>query len=115
DDMTAQQEQAEALQNARETAETALKTRSDFLSMVSHEIRTPMNAIVNLTQSLAETPLNEQQRLYVDKVQGGVRMLLGLVNDLLDHARLEAGKLKVESIPMRLPEVITQVVTLYSA
>lgn len=114
DDVTAQQEQAEALQNARETAETALKTRSDFLSMVSHEIRTPMNAIVNLTQSLAETPLNEQQRLYVDKVQGGVRMLLGLVNDLLDHARLEAGKLKVESIPMRLPEVITQVVTLYS-
>lgn len=115
DDVTAEQEQAEALRAARETAEAALKARSDFLSMVSHEIRTPMNAIVNLTQSLAESPLNEQQHMYVDKVQGGVRMLLGLVNDLLDHARLEAGKLKVESIPMRLPEVVTQVVTLFSA
>lgn len=115
EDVTAAQEQAEALHAARETAEAALQARSDFLSMVSHEIRTPMNAIVNLTQSLAESPLNPQQQLYVDKVQGGVRMLLGLVNDLLDHARLEAGKLKVEAIPMRLPEVVTQVVTLYSA
>ena len=84
--------------------------RSLFLSQLGHEIRTPLNAIIGMTQLTLQTPVSPEQRELLTKADGASRALLGLVVDALDVARLEAGQTRVEHLPLRLEDVVTQAI-----
>src|SRR5207248_1568622 len=78
---------------ARQVAEEAVKAKQQFLSNMSHEIRTPMNAIVGLTKVVLKTPLNEKQREYINAIKISGDALIVLINDILDLAKVDAGKM----------------------
>ncbi|MEL6813611.1 MAG: CHASE2 domain-containing protein [Cyanobacteria bacterium J06598_3] len=83
-----------------------LQVRSAFLNTMSHEIRTPLNAIVNLSEMLQETPLDERQREFADTLNNSSQTLLALINDVLDFSKIESGRLMLEEYPVTLSETI---------
>lgn len=102
----------EHLAQARAQAESASRAKGDFLAHMSHEIRTPINAVVGMAHLALKTSLTPKQRDYVEKIRGAGRHLLNLVNDILDFAKIEAGKLKLESSSFNLTELIERITTM---
>lgn len=100
------------LAQARVQAESASRAKGDFLAHMSHEIRTPINAVVGMAHLALKTDLTPKQRDYIEKIRGAGRHLLNLVNDILDFAKIEAGKLKLESSPFSLRELIERITTM---
>ena len=104
-EITERKQMEETLHRAKEAAEGAAKAKSAFLANMSHEIRTPMNAIIGLTELALRTALTPRQQDYLDKVHAAANSLLGLLNDILDFTKIEAGKLPMEAIPFALEQV----------
>lgn len=90
--------------------EDAARAKSIFLANVSHDLRTPMNGVIGLSELLKETDLDEKQGNYVDSIRVCADTLLTLINDILDFSKLEAGKMKMLSVPLNLHQSITEVV-----
>jgi two-component system sensor histidine kinase/response regulator len=97
---------------ARERAEEATRAKSMFLANMSHEIRTPMNAIIGLSHLALGTGLDARQRDYVQKIRTAGASLLGIIDDILDVSKLEAGRITLERIPFELDGVLRHVVTM---
>lgn len=101
-DVTARQRVREELERAATLAEESDRAKSQFLASISHELRTPMNAIIGLADLLAESELNRDQRENVETIRRSGGSMLTVVSDLLDFGRLEAGTLRLQSVPIDL-------------
>lgn len=98
-----------------DTAETARAGGADpFLRLMSHEMRTPLNGVIGMLGLLTRTRLDGAQRAYAEAARDSAEHLLGLVNDLLDYARLEAGKLEIDPAPVEVEGLVRGVAELLS-
>ena len=100
--------------HAAEIAESSNVTKSRFLAQMSHEIRTPMNAIIGLT-TLAKVSSEDgpKVREYLEKIEESSRLLLGIINDILDMSAIESGKLKVANQPFNFKQILSRIVSIF--
>ena len=111
-DITARKQVEEALQEATLAAEQANQAKSEYLSRMSHELRTPLNAILGFAQVLEIEGLRDDQHESVDHILSGARHLLALINEVLDIAAIEAGRLSLSLEPVGVAELIAEAVSL---
>lgn len=90
------------LKQSRQAAEAAAQARANFLANMSHEIRTPLNGVLGIAAQLSKTPLDERQQKWLQLVQDSGRHLLGILNDVLDLAKITSGKLELSPEPFNL-------------
>lgn len=101
-DVTERIQYETSLREARDKAETAMRGKAQFLANMSHEIRTPMNAILGMLKLLQGADLNARQHDYANKAHGAAQSLLGLINDVLDFSKIDAGKMTLELQPFEM-------------
>ena len=102
------------LREARAAADQANQAKSRFLATVSHELRTPLNGVLGMTGLLLDTPLTDAQKSYAEVVDVSARSLLSIIDELLDAARTDAGKLAISSAPTDLVDCVESVMELMS-
>jgi PAS domain S-box-containing protein len=113
-DVTDDKLRSDELTRARAQAEAASAAKSEFLASMSHELRTPMNAVLGFAQLLhrdRKQPLSDRQRERIDHVLRGGEHLLRLIDEVLDLSRIEAGGVTISAEPVRIPDVLAEVVT----
>lgn len=112
-DETERRAREEALEIAKQTAEHANEAKSSFLAMMSHELRTPLNALLGSAELMARTQLDDTQANYVRMFNEAGRLMMAMVNDVLDYAKIEAGQLEIEKHPTSLKQLARELDTLW--
>jgi two-component system, sensor histidine kinase and response regulator len=115
EDITNRREMEVALKEAKESAESATRAKSEFLAHMSHEIRTPMNAIVGFSHLALKTELSLKQQDYLNKIQSSADTLMGILNDVLDLSKVESGKIELETANFHLDQVLNNLGNMFSA
>ncbi len=105
-DITERKKMRNELLKFIEKADSASKAKGEFLAGMSHEIRTPMNAIIGMAELISDTTLNEEQKEYLEIMKVSSNNLLGIINDILDISKIEAGELELEQKEFNLPELV---------
>ena len=103
-DITEEKLAREQLETAISMAENANKAKSQFLAVISHEIRTPMNGIMGMTDILLDTPVSSEQKEFLTIIRDSSHSLMEILNDILDHSKINAGKLELDVQPFSLRE-----------
>jgi signal transduction histidine kinase/ActR/RegA family two-component response regulator len=111
-DLTARKRIEQDLRGALEAAQAATLSKSTFLANMSHEIRTPINAILGLTTLLQRNSPGAELSTRLDKIAAAGQHLLGIVDNILDLSKIEAGKLRLEEIPLRIESIVANVVSM---
>jgi len=101
------------LRNARDAAENANRSKSQFMTTMSHEIRTPMNGVLGMMELLDYTELDQEQEKYTRILRRSGNTLMTVINDILDYSKIEAGKLKLEDINFNLKQLIEESISSY--
>ncbi|HEY8931702.1 MAG TPA: ATP-binding protein [Rariglobus sp.] len=113
-DVTARKQAELALLAAKEAAESADRAKSEFLAIVSHEIRTPINGVIGFGKLLRDSPLNPEQRSFVDMITSSGQTLETLISDILDLSKIEAGKIEIEHAPFSMRDCIEEIGALFA-
>ena len=111
--ITARKQSEVAIMRARDAAEAANRAKSEFLANMSHEIRTPLNGVMGVASALAQTPLTEAQAEMVDLIETSGQTLEAILADVLDLARVEAGRLELKVEPFDLGDCLTSAAALF--
>lgn len=115
DQVRVSEERNREVKQAKEEAEVAYKVKSRFLATMGHEVRTPLNGIIGVADLLLGTRLDGEQREFAEIIRNNAGALLHLMNDILDHAKIESGKLALEEYPFDLHACVSETVELFSA
>jgi PAS domain S-box-containing protein len=109
-DVTERKKFEKEIRKTKQNTEDALKAKNSFLASMSHEIRTPLGGIIGITNLLAKTHLNEQQRKFANLISSSANSLLTIVNDVLDFEKISSGKFILEHIPFKLVDKVNSTI-----
>jgi len=113
-DITNLKKYQQEIVKAKEEAERSLKVKERFLANMSHEIRTPMNGVIGMIDLMIDTPLNKEQKDYVQTIRKSSETLLHILNDILDLAKIEAGKMALNEAPLVFKDIFDRLQSLFN-
>lgn len=113
-DITERKKYETRLTKARDEAERANRSKSEFIANISHEIRTPLNAVIGFSELLAARETDEKSKSFANAIKSGGKTLLNLINDILDISKLEAGAVKTETVQTDIRYLLKEIVSVFS-